>query len=120
MDVQTMLRTAVILLGLTAVGGIASAAFRFSGKPHPPSWLAMLHGLAAASGLTLLYAGVAGHVRIEVWLGLALLVVAAIGGITLNLVYHWHHRELAIWLVLVHGAVAAVGFADLVYAVWFA
>jgi len=121
MDVQTMLRTAVVLLGLTALGGLANAAFRFGGRPHPPAWLAMMHGLVAASGLTLLlYAGVTGHVRNEVWLGLALLVLAALGGMTLNLAYHMRNRELAIWLVLVHAAVAAVGYADLVYAVWFA
>src|SRR4051812_19185625 len=102
MDTHTMLRTAVILLAITAAGGIASALFRFSGRPHPPNWLAMLHGLMAASGVTLLlYAALAGHVPVAVWLGIALLAVAAAGGLTLNLAYHWRNRELAIWLVLV-------------------
>ena len=114
-----MLHTATLLFLLTALGGLVMAGIRFARRRNPPAWLAMVHGLAASSGLTLLlYAGVAGHVKVEVWLGLALLVLAAIGGLILNLVYHWRHRELAIWLVLVHGAVAAVGFAALVFAVF--
>jgi hypothetical protein len=53
MDVQTMLRTAVILLAITALGGLLMAGLRFSGRPNPPNAVAMLHGLLAASGLTL-------------------------------------------------------------------
>lgn len=119
MEVQLMLRTAVVLLALTALGGITIAALRFSGRPHPPSWLAMLHGLLASSGLTLLlYAGFAAGMPGGAWLGLGMLIVAAGGGLVLNLRYHWKDKELAAWLVLVHGAVAAVGFVDLVVAIW--
>jgi hypothetical protein len=119
MDVQLMLRTAVILLGLTAAGGVTLATIRFGGRRNPPSWLAMLHGLLASSGLTLLvYAGFAAGMPAGAWLGLAMLGVAALGGLVLNLRYHWKDKELATWLVLVHGAVAAVGFVDLVVAIW--
>ena len=114
-----MLRTAVILLGLTALGGITLATIRFGGRRNPPSWLAMLHGLLASSGLTLLlYAGFAAGMPGGAWLGLGMLIVAALGGLVLNLRYHWKDKELATWRVLVHGAVAAVGFVDLVIAIW--
>ena len=47
MELLTMLRTSSVLLAITAVGGVVMAAIRFSGKPSPPSWLAMVHGLLA-------------------------------------------------------------------------
>ena len=50
LDAQTMLRTAVVLLAITALGGLLMAGLRFSGHPRPPSSIAMLHGLLAASG----------------------------------------------------------------------
>ena len=49
-----MLQTATILLALTALGGLLMAGIRFATRRNPPAWLAMLHGLLAASGLTLL------------------------------------------------------------------
>lgn len=119
MDVQTMLKTAVILLAITALGGLLIAGMRFSGRPHPPSWLAMLHGLLAGSGLTLLlYAAFTAGLPGAAWTGLALLVVAALGGLVLNLGYHWKNLALPVWLVLVHAAVAATGFVVLAIAVW--
>ena len=119
MDVQTILRTSVALLCLTAAGGLLIAGIRFAAKRNPPDWLAMLHGLLASSGLTLLlYAGFAAGMPGGAWLGLALLGLAAMGGLVLNLGYHVKDKELAAWLVLVHGAVAAVGLVDLIIAVW--
>lgn len=119
MDVQTMLKTAVVLLALTAAGGLLMAGIRFSGKPHPPSWIAMLHGLLAAGGLTLLlYAAVAAGLPGPAWLGLVLLGGAALGGLLLNLGYHVKNVPLPIWLVLTHAAVAATGLVVLAIAVW--
>jgi hypothetical protein len=119
MDVQTMLRTAIVLLAITALGGLLMAGLRFSGRPHPPSAIAMLHGLLAASGLTLLlYAAVTSGLPGAAWIGVLLLVVAALGGLVLNLQYHWRRLELPIWLVLVHAAVAAAGFVVLAISVW--
>jgi hypothetical protein len=81
MDAQTMLKTAVVLLALTGAGGLLMAGIRFSGKPHPPSWIAMAHGLLAGSGLTLvLYTAFVAGMNSAAWGGLALLVVAALGG----------------------------------------
>ena len=119
MDAQTMLKTAVVLLALTGAGGLLIAGIRFSGRPHPPSWLAMLHGLLAAGGLTLLlYAAFAAGLPGSAWTGLVLLAVAALGGLVLNLGYHWKNVALPIWLVLVHAAIAVVGLVVLAIAIW--
>lgn len=119
MDVQTMLRTAVILLAVTAVGGLLMAGLRFSGRPHPPNAIAMLHGLLAASGLTLvLYVAFTAGLPGGGWAGLVLLLAAVLGGLVLNLQYHWQRVALPIWLVLAHAAVAAAGLVVLAIAVW--
>jgi hypothetical protein len=119
MDVQLMLRTAVVLLALTGVGGLLMAGIRFSGKPHPPTWFAMAHGLLAGSGLTLLlYAAFTAGLPGGALLGLVLLVIAALGGLTLNLGYHWKQVALPIWLVLAHAAIAVIGLVVVAIAVW--
>jgi hypothetical protein len=119
MDAQLMLRTGIVLLALTALGGLLAAAFRFSGRPHPPSLIAMLHGLLAASGLTLvLYVAVVNGLPGTAWLGLVALLAAVLGGLVLNLGYHWKNQPLPIWLVLAHSALAAVGLVVLTLSAW--
>lgn len=119
MDVQTMLRTAIVLLAVTALGGLLMAGMRFSGRPHPPTFITMVHGLLAASGVTLLlYAGLAGGMPGGGWGGLALLLVAVLGGLVLNLRYHWEKRELPIGLMLAHAGLAVLGFVVLAISVW--
>jgi glucose uptake protein GlcU len=111
MDTATLLKTAVILLGITAAGGIVMAAVRFSGHDRPPSWLAMLHGLLAGSGLTLLlYAAFTAGVGQKVWIGIALLVLAAVGGVFLNLAYHDKKLPLPKGVVVIHAVIAVVGY----------
>ena len=76
-----MLKTATILFTLAAIGGLLMATIRFSTKHNPPAWLAMLHGLLAASGLTLLaYAVCTLPVSPLATLALVLFVLAATGG----------------------------------------
>lgn len=119
MDVQTMLRTAVILLAVTALGGLLMAGMRFSGRPHPPTLITMVHGLLAASGLTLvLYVAFTAGLPGSGWIGLVLLLAAVLGGLVLNLRYHWERRELPIPLILGHAAAAAIGLVVLALAVW--
>src|SRR4051812_34029220 len=110
MDVKTMLVAAVALLAITGAGGLAIAAIRFSGRPFPPSWLAMTHGLFASAGLTLLIFA-AFTFGLPGWsgLGLVVLLVAAAGGLVLNLAYHWRERPLPISIVVVHALVAVTG-----------
>jgi hypothetical protein len=119
LDLQTMLRTAVVLLALTAAGGLLAAAIRFSGRPHPPAIVTMLHGLLGAAGLTLLvYAGATARLPSAAWAGLGVLAAAVAGGLVLNLGYHWKQQALPVWLVLVHGAAAALGLVVVTLSVW--
>ena len=48
-----MLRTAAVLLGIGALGGLLMAAMRLRGMARPPSSIAMLHGALASAGLAL-------------------------------------------------------------------
>lgn len=113
-----MLQTATILLTLTALGGLLMAGIRFGGKRNPPAWLAMLHGLLAASGLTLLaYAVFALSAPPSAQLALALFLAAAAGGAVLSLAYKWKQRLLPAWLVTGHALLAVVAFALLLVAV---
>lgn len=119
MDVQTMLRTGVVLLLITALGGLVAAGFRFSGRPHPPSVVAMLHGLLAAAGLTLIcYVALVQGLPDVAWVGLGALVVSVLGGLVLNLRFHWKIKPLPIWLVVVHALIAVAGLVVLAIAVW--
>ena len=119
MESLLIMKTATCLLVIAALGGILMAGMRFSGKPHPPAWLAMLHGFLAAAAVTLLlYAWfTVGLPRLAGW-GLLLLVVAAAGGAILNLNYHWKMQPLPIGLMVGHAGIAVVGFLLLLAATW--
>ena len=119
MEPGLMMKTACVLLAITAVGGLTMAGIRFAGKPQPPTWLAMLHGLLAGAALTLLlYAYfTVGLPALAGW-ALLLFLVAAAGGAYLNLNYHWKMQPLPIGIVVVHAGVAVVGFALLLAATW--
>ena len=119
MEPNLILQTCVALLAISAVGGIVMATIRFSGKPHPPAWLAMLHGFLSASALTLLiYAALTVGLPTLALTAIVLFIVAALGGITMNLNYHWKALPLPKWLVLVHAGIAVVGFICLLLATW--
>ncbi len=119
MDPNTMLKVAVVLFALTGAGGLLLAGIRFSSRRAPPAWLAMLHGLLAGSGLTLVvYAGVAAGMPRAAWTGLILLALAAAGGLVLNLAYHWRQKELPAPLILIHAPVAVIGLVLLGVSAW--
>ena len=112
-----MLRTAVILLALTALGGITMAFIRFSGTERPPAWMAMGHGLIAGSALTLLlYQAFTVGLPSMALLGLVVLVVAAAGGAFLNLAYHAQMKALPKNFIVGHAVLAVVGFGLLAVA----
>ncbi len=72
----------------------------------------MLHGFLAAAGLTLLtFAALTVGIPGLALGGLALLLVAAVGGVVMNLSYHLKDVPLPKWLVVVHAALAIAGFA---------
>ena len=117
MDSITMLRTAVAVFAIAAAGGLVMAGIRFIRHVNPPAWLAMLHGLLAASGLTLVgFAVFAARVPSIAKVGFALLLLAAAGGALLNLGYQWKQRLLPGAIVAIHATAAVVGFGCLAVA----
>ena len=112
-----LLQTATILLAITALGGVLMAGIRFTAKHNPPAWLAMLHGLLAASGLTLLaYAICTVPVPATAKLALALFLAAGAGGAGMSLAYKWRNRLLPAWLVVVHATASVIAFVLLALA----
>jgi hypothetical protein len=119
MEALGLLKTSTVLLALGALVGVVMTWMRFGGRPYPPASLTMLHGLLVAAALTLLVYGAATVGLPPLALGaLALFLVAAGGGVALNLAYHWKQRALPRWLVSVHAVAAIVGFVLLVLATW--
>jgi len=95
------------------------AGIRFSGKPHPPIALAMLHGFLSAAAVTLLlYAQFTIGLPQLAAIATVLFVVAALGGVVMNLNYHWKLLPLPKWLVAVHALIAVAGFGLLLAAIW--
>ena len=95
------------------------AGIRFAGRPAPPSGLAMLHGFLAAAGLTLLaYAYFAMSVPAFAAIALLLFLLAAAGGVLMNLRYHLQDLALPVWLILVHAAIAVIAFVLLALSAW--
>lgn len=119
MEPALIMQTATGLLAVTAAGGLVMAAIRFSGKPHPPIALAMLHGFLSAAALTLLvYAHFTVGLPAMAQLALLLFLAAAAGGAFMNLNFHWKMLPLPKWLVLVHAGIAVCGFLLLAIATW--
>jgi len=112
MDAPTMVQGAIWLFAIAALGGLFMAFQVFTGRDRPWSWLAMLHGFLAAAGLTLVVwaTTMGGGVASLVNIGLAVLVLAALGGVYLALKYHVKMLPLPKSIVLVHAAAAVVGF----------
>ncbi len=119
MEPLLTMKTASVLLAVAALGGLTMAGIRFGGKPQPPTWLAMLHGLLAGGAITLLlYAYfTVGLPALACW-ALLLFLIAAAGGAFLNLNYHWRMQPLPIGLIVGHAGIAVAGFALLLTATW--
>lgn len=112
-----MLRTATILLAITALGGVLMAGIRFGARHNPPAWIAMVHGLLAASGLTLLlYAICTTTVPPLATIALLLFLLAAGGGAVMSLAYKWRQILIPAWLVVAHALLAVTGFVALLVA----
>ncbi|MFC5568745.1 hypothetical protein ACFPN1_01535 [Lysobacter yangpyeongensis] len=112
-----MLQTATVLFAIAALGGLLMAGIRFTTRHNPPAWLAMLHGLLAASGLTLLaYAICTMPVSSLALPALVLFLLAAAGGAVMSLAYKWKQRLLPAWLVIAHATLAVIAFVLLVLA----
>jgi len=108
---------ATITLVIAAIGGVTMATIRLSGRPRPPTWLAIAHGALALFGVGLLagwYAAYGLPPLARIALGVFLL--AAIGGATLFGGFHLRGRPLPVALVLGHGLFALTGLALLMVA----
>jgi hypothetical protein len=117
MEPLRTLETATVLLVITALGGALMAGIRLAGNRNPPTWLAMGHGfLAAAPVVLLMYTACTVGLPTLAWWGTVLLVCAALGGVTLNLGYHWKNLPLPKGLVIGHALLAIVGFVLVVMA----
>lgn len=117
MEPLHIMMTSTVLLFLAALGGGVMAVIRFTGKPYPPTWLAMLHGFLAGAAVTLLlYALFTVGLPALAILATMLFVLAALGGLFMNLRYHWNRLEIPKWLVIVHAAIAVLGFLLLLVA----
>ena len=115
MNAHIMLCTAIVLFAIAAAGGLVMAAVRVFGVRNPPAWLALLHGLLAGAGLTLLLfaAFAAGVPTLAIW-ALVLLLIAAAGGLLMNLGYAWNRQLLPKPLMYGHVLIAVVGFILLI------
>lgn len=103
---------AMILLGIAALGGLVMAGMRFAGALRPPTWLAMLHSLLAAAGMTLrIQTALTAGVPTMAQIGLCILLLAAVGGAALNLLYHSRQLALPKSWVTTHASLAIIGFA---------
>jgi len=119
MEPNLVMETAVVIFAISAVGGIVMAGIRFGGKPQPPTALAMLHGFLSAAALTLLiYAACTVGLPSLALTATVLFVVAALGGVYMNLNFHWKMLPLPKWLVVVHALIAVTGFVCLLIAAW--
>jgi hypothetical protein len=102
---------AAILLGLAAVGGLTMVLIRLRGVPLPPFWLAGVHGIVGVAGLALLI----GNLVAQPAQQLALIatvgfVLAAVGGMGMFLMFHLRRKELPLAFMLGHGTLAIISF----------
>jgi hypothetical protein len=108
------MQTAAIVLGLAALGGLTLAIIRLSGKPYPPTWMALGHGAVAATGVGLLaYAAYNPGIPSLAQYALGVFFLAAVGGLTLFLGFHMRQKALPISFVIGHGLLAATGYGML-------
>jgi hypothetical protein len=107
------------LFGIAALGGIGLAGIRLSGKPHPPTWMALGHGtIAAAAIATLAYAAIEPGIPFLAQISLGVFILAALGGIGIFALFHLRDKPLPTPLVLGHGAIAVTGFVLLLLALF--
>lgn len=104
-----MLTYAIIAFAIAAAGGVI-LAISVLGKQLAPWPLSILHALLGATGLVLLLLVVLqGSAGGRVTAGLALLVIAALGGFYLAAL-HLKKQVAPATVVIVHAGVAVTGF----------
>jgi hypothetical protein len=105
---------AAVILSLAAAGGLVVASFPLRGIPRPPTWLALGHGAAAATGLGfLIYAAATGPLPQLALIALGMFVLAALGGIAMFAGFHLREKPLPTLLVIGHGILAVAALVIL-------
>jgi glucose uptake protein GlcU len=117
MTIHLLLWVSISLFAIAAAGGLVMAGVRAFADRNPPAWLAMAHGLLAGAGLTLLLfaaftVGLPAH---ALW-ALIALVIAALGGVFLNLGYQEKRALLPKPVMYLHALIAVTGFVLLLVA----
>lgn len=112
-----MLRIAVFVFAVAALGGLVLAVRHFKGQNRP--WpLAILHGLLGAAGLILVIVPtVSGGIPALAKIALALFLAAALGGFSL-FAFHLQNKRLPSPVVVIHAGVAVIAFVLLAAAVF--
>lgn len=107
---------AAIILSLAVLGGLTMLAIRLNGTPRPPTWLALGHGAIAVSGVALLaYSAANEGIPQLAQISLGLLILAALGGISIFVLFHLKNLPLPLPFVLGHGLLALTGLALLLF-----
>lgn len=107
-----MISYAIIILAITAIGGLLLATKVLSGK-QAPWFLSIIHALLGATGLILLsVAAIDSDWPGQLSASLALLVIAALGGFYLAS-FHLRGNVSPKGIVLIHAGVAVAGFLSL-------
>ncbi len=111
-----MLKIAVVLLAIGAVGGLVMAAKIFGGKKAP--WpLSILHALLGAAALVLILLNVMNGSTGLLTVALIVLAVAALGGFFLAS-FHLRDELAPKGVIVIHALVAVAGFLLLLGAVF--
>lgn len=111
-----MLYLPLLFFGLAALGGITLVWMKLKGK-ELPMYLALGHGLLAATGLVLLIVNVVMDMSMQLMnIALALFVVIALGGFTL-FSFYLRKKPLPNALIGIHGIGAVISYIILLAAV---
>jgi hypothetical protein len=113
------MKTTAVVFALAAVGGLTLGVLRLSGSENPPTWMAVGHGLVAATALlSLVFVAVEYGLPFIGKLALAMFFIAAAGGLFLFVEYQMSNEPLPIPMVVLHGGLAATAFGLLLAALF--
>lgn len=115
MDVTLLIRASAWLLGAASVAGVFMAVLRFARERPAPLVIAKLHGFLASAGLALLvYAWATAGLPKLGSIALALLAIAAAGGLVTSKTWRWKDGPSVEVLLFGHLSIAAMGLIALV------
>ena len=115
MEPYIAISTSAGIFGAAALGGMGMAVVRLGEAPRPLSAIALLHGMLAAAGLSLLlYMTCTAGIPPTAQIAAGLMVVVALAGGWMTLRLPARRRALPVMPVMVHATVALLGLALMV------